>query len=43
LGTLLERQYTGLALLAAKQEVDAAVKRAEEAMLAAQAADLAKN
>jgi signal transduction histidine kinase len=42
LGTLLERQYTGLALLAAKQEADAAAKRAEEAMLAAQAADLAK-
>jgi signal transduction histidine kinase len=42
LGTLLERQYTGLALLAAKQEADAAAKRAEQAMLAAQAADLAK-
>src|SRR5947209_1350093 len=42
LGTLLERQYTGLALLAAKQKADAAAKRAEEAMLAAQAADLAK-
>ena len=42
LGTLLERQYTGLALLAAKQEADAAAKHAEEAMLAAQAADLAK-
>jgi signal transduction histidine kinase len=42
LGTLLERQYTGLALLAAKQEADAAAKRAEEAMLAAQTADLAK-
>jgi signal transduction histidine kinase len=43
LGTLLERQYTGLALLAAKQEADAAAKHAEEAMLAAQAADLAKS
>jgi len=42
LGTLLERQYTGLALLAAKQEADAAAKHAEEAMLVAQAADLAK-
>jgi signal transduction histidine kinase len=42
LGTLLERQYTGLALLAAKQEADAAAKHAQEAMLAAQAADLAK-
>jgi len=42
LGTLLERQYTGLALLAAKQEADIAAKHAEEAMLAAQAADLAK-
>src|SRR5438105_7598139 len=42
LGTLLERQYTGLALLAAKQEADVAAKHAEEAMLAAQAADLAK-
>src|ERR1700752_2077209 len=42
LGTLLERQYTGLALLAAKQKADAADKHAEEAMLAAQAADLAK-
>src|SRR5215468_5703883 len=42
LGTLLETQYTGLALLAAKQEADAAAKHAEEAMLAAQAADLAK-
>jgi signal transduction histidine kinase len=42
LGTLLERQYTGLALLAAKQEADAAAQRAEEAMRAAQAADLAK-
>jgi signal transduction histidine kinase len=42
LGTLLERQYTGLALLAAKQEADAAAKNAKEAMLVAQAADLAK-
>jgi signal transduction histidine kinase len=42
LGTLLERQYTGLALLAAKQEADVAAEHAEEAMLAAQAADLAK-
>jgi signal transduction histidine kinase len=42
LGTLLERQYTGLALLAAKQEADDAAQHAQEAMLAAQAADLAK-
>ena len=42
LGTLLERQYTGLALLSAKQEADAAAKQAKEAMLEAKAADLAK-
>src|ERR1700751_1617271 len=42
LGTLLERQYTGLALLSAKQEADAAAKQAREAMLEAKAADLAK-
>ena len=42
LGALLEARYTGLALLAAKQEADAAAKRANEAMLAAKAADLAK-
>jgi signal transduction histidine kinase len=42
LGTLLERRYTGLALLAAKQEADAAAKHANEAMLEAKAADLAK-
>ena len=42
LGTLLERQYTGLALLSAKQEADAAAKQAQEAMLDAKAADLAK-
>jgi signal transduction histidine kinase len=42
LGTLLERQYTGIALLAAKQEADDAATHAKEAMLAAQAADLAK-
>jgi signal transduction histidine kinase len=43
LGTLLEARYTGLALLAAKQEADAAAKHANEAMLEAKAADLAKN
>jgi len=42
LGTLLEARYTGLALLAAKQEADAAAKHANEAMLEARAADLAK-
>jgi two-component system, cell cycle sensor histidine kinase PleC len=42
LGTLLERQYTGLALLSAKHEADAAAKQAREAMLEAKAADLAK-
>jgi len=42
LGTLLESQYTGLALLSAKQEADAAAKQAKEAMLEAKAADLAK-
>src|SRR5215472_460814 len=42
LGTLLESQYTGLALLSAKQEADAAAKRAKDAMLDAKAADLAK-
>jgi signal transduction histidine kinase len=42
LGTLLERQYTGLALLSAKQEADAAAKQAREAMFEAKAADLAK-
>jgi len=42
LGTLLESQYTGLALLSAKQEADAAAKQAKEAMLDAKAADLAK-
>jgi len=42
LGTLLERQYTGLALLSAKQEADAAAGQAREAMLEAKAADLAK-
>jgi signal transduction histidine kinase len=42
LGTLLERQYTGLALLAAKQEADTAAKNAQEAMLEAKAADFAK-
>jgi signal transduction histidine kinase len=42
LGTLLERQYTGLALLSAKQEADVAAKQAKEAMLEAKAADLAK-
>jgi signal transduction histidine kinase len=42
LGTLLEAWYTGLALLAAKQEADAAAKHANEAMLEAKAADLAK-
>jgi signal transduction histidine kinase len=42
LGTLLERQYTGLALLSAKHEADAAAKQAKEAMLEAKAADLAK-
>jgi signal transduction histidine kinase len=42
LGTLLERQYTGLALLSAKQEADAAATQAREAMLEAKAADLAK-
>jgi signal transduction histidine kinase len=42
LGTLLEARYTGLALLAAKQEADAAAKHAKEAMLEAKAADLAK-
>ncbi len=42
LGTLLERQYTGLALLAAKQQADTAAKHAREAMLEAKAADLAK-
>jgi signal transduction histidine kinase len=42
LGTLLEARYTGLALLAAKQEADAAAKHANEAMLEAKAADHAK-
>jgi signal transduction histidine kinase len=42
LGTLLESQYTGLALLSAKQEADAAANKAKEAMLEAKAADLAK-
>jgi len=42
LGTLLEARYTGLALLAAKQEADAAARHANEAMLEAKAADLAK-
>ena len=42
LGTLLETRYTGLALLAAKQEADTAAKHANEAMLEAKAADLAK-
>src|SRR5215472_12227698 len=42
LGTLLEARYTGLALLAAKQEADTAAKHANEAMLEAKAADLAK-
>jgi signal transduction histidine kinase len=42
LGTLLEARYTGFALLAAKQEADAAAKHANEAMLEAKAADLAK-
>jgi len=42
LGTLLEARYTGFALLAAKQEADAAAKYANEAMLEAKAADLAK-
>ena len=42
LGTLLEAKYTGLALLTAKQEVDAAAKHANEAMLKAKAADIAK-
>jgi len=39
---LLETRYTGLALLAAKQEADTAAKHANEAMLEAKAADLAK-
>ena len=42
LGTLLERQYTGLALLSAKQDADAAARQARDAMLEAKAADLAK-
>jgi signal transduction histidine kinase len=42
LGTLLEARYTGLALLAAKQEADTAAKHAKEAMMEAKAADLAK-
>src|SRR6201993_3927702 len=42
LGTLLEVRYTGLGLLAAKQEADAAAKHPNEAMLEAKAADLAK-
>jgi signal transduction histidine kinase len=42
LGTLLEAKYTGLALLAAKQEADAAARHANDAMLEAKAADLAK-
>ena len=42
LGTLLETRYTGLALLAAKQDADAAANHANEAMLQAKAADLAK-
>jgi signal transduction histidine kinase len=42
LGTLLEARYTGLALLAAKQEADAAAEHANQAMLEAKAADLAK-
>jgi hypothetical protein len=40
LGTLLEAKYTELALLTAKQEVDAAAKHANEAMLKAKAADI---
>jgi signal transduction histidine kinase len=39
---LLEARYTGLALLAAKQDADTAAKHAKEAMLEAKAADLAK-
>ena len=42
LGTLLETRYTGLALLAAKQDADAAARHAQEALLEAKAADLAK-
>jgi signal transduction histidine kinase len=42
LGTLLEARYTGLALLAAKQEAESAARQANEAMLEAKAADLAK-
>jgi signal transduction histidine kinase len=42
LGTLLEARYTGLALLAAKQDADAAARHAHEALLEAKAADLAK-
>jgi signal transduction histidine kinase len=42
LGTLLETRYTGLALLSAKQEADTAARHANEAMLEAKAADLAK-
>jgi signal transduction histidine kinase len=42
LGTLLEARYTGLALLAAKQEADAAAEHANQAMLEAKAANLAK-
>ena len=39
---MLEARYTGLALLAAKQDADAAARRAREALLEAKAADLAK-
>jgi signal transduction histidine kinase len=42
LGTLLERRYSSLALLEAKREAEAAAKRANKAMLQAQAADRAK-
>jgi len=42
LGTLLEARYTGLALLAAKQVADAAARHANDAMLEAKAADVAK-
>lgn len=42
-GTLLERRYSGLALLEAKQQAEKAVITANEAMLKAKAADRAKS
>jgi signal transduction histidine kinase len=43
LGLLVERRYSGLALLEAKQQAEKAAIAAKEAMLKAQAADRAKS